>query len=172
MKKILISIVVIVLLVVLSDKIYKFYSRSNVNSHESIILINNQLAENEIDSFFNIEEGTYKPNEHKLVFSLVKKDKNLLDFYKNLPVKHKAKFSSNTEFDCDSEYENVRHYGFYDYEISNRIIIARIITKKASNRSQLNSKEIVSKKQLRGNYSFGKINIFDVNKNGLKKHCR
>ncbi|WP_179021924.1 hypothetical protein [Winogradskyella forsetii] len=167
MKKLLIAIIVIVILVFLSDKIYKVYSRSNVNSHESILLLNNQLSENEIDLFFNLEQGTYDSNEHKIVFSLLKKDGYLLDNYINLPVR----IQSSTEFDCNLEYDKARPYGFYDYEIMSKNIIARIITKNASAIKQLNSKEIISEKRLGGNYGFGKLNILDINKNGLSKHC-
>ena len=172
MKKVLIIFIAIVSLVFLSDKIYQIYSSTNINSHESVVLINNQLTEYEIDSFFNLKEGTYNSKEHKIVFSIIKKDGYLLDKYISLPVKYKTKLPNKNSFDCNSEYEKVRVYRFYDYEINNRNIVARIIIKKASAIKQLNSKQIISEKQLRGNYEFGKLNILDITKDGLTKHCK
>jgi hypothetical protein len=171
MKKIFLGILIVVALVFLSDRIYKFYSRSNVNSHETIILINNQLQSNEVDTFFSLEEGTFNPAEHKVVFSLIKKDGDLLDNYINLPFKQNNGQTSNVGFECNIDYEKVRPYNLYDYEIGNRNIIARIIGKNTSAIKKLNSNKVVAQKNLGGNYQFGKLNILDVNKNGIQKHC-
>lgn len=172
MKKILLAILIIVALVFLSDKIYKIYSRSNVNSHESVVLLNSHLQSDKIDSFFNLEEGTFNPTENNIVFSLPKKNGHLLDYYINLPVKNIGKQMSNFGFECDIDYENVRPYGFYDYEIDNINIVVRIIEKTANVAKHLNSSQIIAQKYLGGNFHPGQITILDVTKNGISNHCK
>ena len=155
MKKILLGILIVVALVFFSDKIYKAYSRNNINAHEAIILINNQLQSNKVDVFFGLEEGTFNPAEHKVVFSLLKKDGYLLDNYINLPSQQNFGKTNTVDFECTIDYEKVRPYNFYDYEIGNKNIIARIIGKNTSTIKKLNSDHIIAQKNLGRNYQFG-----------------
>lgn len=171
LRRIIIGIITIIALLYLVDMIWKAYSRSNVNSHEAVVLINNHLTSDDIDFFFNLEKDTFNPSEHMIVFSLRKKDGWALDYYKNLPVRNKYSSYNNIEFDCDVEYESVRGYGFYNYQIGNENIIARIIDRKADVKRNLNRDQIITEKYLGIIYQFGKINILDINKNGITKRC-
>jgi hypothetical protein len=170
MKKLFLFTLVIVALVFISNKTYQHYSRNYVNSHESIVLINNLLHGKEVDSFFSLDEGTYNSEKHKVVFSLVKKEGYLLNYYINLPAKKTSNLNPG-EFDCDDEYNTMRHYRFYDYEVGNRNVIARVINGEANNRKQLKPVQTVAKKHLSVNYKFGSINVFDVKANGISNHC-
>ncbi len=172
MKKIIIILITIIALIYVSDKVYQTYSRNYVNAHESIILINNQLLENEIDDFFNLNKGTYDPEKHKIIYSLVRKDGYLLDAYINLPVKNKTRISNSNGFDCDIEYQQIRAYRFYKNEITNLNIIARLVSINVDVIKSLDSKQSIAKKHLRAKYDFGKINILDINKNGFTNHCQ
>lgn len=174
MKKIFIFLIVAVILVFLSDKIYKIYSRNFINSHESIILINDKLSDNDIDGFFKLSEGTYDSKKHIVVYSLLKRDKDayLLETYLNLPVKYGSRFAGKDQFDCDPEYLEVQPYGFYNYEIGNTTIIARLISIDASPIKRLSGEQTISEKALRAGFVFGEINILDVGKNGVTSHCR
>lgn len=171
LKRIIIGIISIIALLYLADMIWKAYSRSNVNSHEAIVLINNHLTSDDIDFFFNLEKGTFNPTEHMIIFSLRTKDGHVLDYYKNLPVRNKYSSYNNIEFDCDVEYESVRGYGFYNYQIGNENIIARIIEKNATVERRLNQNQIITEKHLGIIYQFGKINVLDINKNGITQRC-
>lgn len=142
-----------------------------MNSHESIILINNRLLLDEIDSFFNLEKGTFNPTEHQIVFSLFKRDGYSLEYYINLPVKNNNGQLGSTEFECNIKYESVRPYRFYDYQVKNRNIVVRVIEKNTNVIRQLNSNQIIAQKYFPGVYQFGKINIFNVNKSGITRHC-
>jgi hypothetical protein len=143
-----------------------------VNSHESIILINNQLALDEIDAFFGLEEGTFNPAEHKLIFSVPRKEGYMLEYYINLPVNNMHGQYSTTAFACDIDYESVRHFGFYDYQVGLKNIIIRIIEKNTNSTQQLNRPQVIAYKYLSGNYKFGEINILDISKNGISKPCK
>lgn len=169
-KKIIIGIISAVALLYLTDFIWKAYSASHVNSHEAIILINNQLTPEDIDSFFDIEKGTFNPMEHMIIFSLEKKNGSQLDSYINLPIRNKYNSYNNIEFDVD--YESVSGYGFYNYQIGNKDIIARIIEKNSDVVGRLQQNKIIAKKYLDANYQFGKINVLDINSNGFSKHCK
>jgi len=167
MKKIFIFFGVVILLIFASDKIYKIYSSNYINDHESIILINNHLSEKDVDAFFNLSAGTYDSKKHRIIYSLLKKDVNLLDAYINLPVKY-----SNDQFNCDIVYSEAKPYGFYDYEIGSSSVIARVISADANANRLLNSEQVISEKQLGARYRFGKINVLDVNKSGIIEHCK
>lgn len=171
LRRIIIGIITIIALLYLADMIWKAYSRSNVNSHEAVVLINNHLTSDDIDFFFNLEKGTFNPSEHMIVFSLLKKEQYALSHYTNLPVRNKYSSYNNIEFDCDVEYESVRGYGFYNYELGNYNIIARIIDRNADVRRNLSRDQIITEKYLGIIYQFGKINILDINKNGITKRC-
>ena len=171
MKKVLLFIVIAVALLFLSDKIYKMYSRNNVNSHETIVLFNNWLDDTEVDTFFGLEQGTYDPATHKMVLNLPKKDGYLLEYYKVIPAK-KVGSTGQGVFECDSPYGQINHYGFYNYEVGNRNVIARIIPKEASSQKQLVGDEVVAQKYLNANYQFGTINVFDIYVDGVSKRCQ
>jgi len=172
MKKILLFLIVVVALVFVSDKVYKWYSKNNINAHESIVLINDHFSENEVDAFFNLTKGTYDPNKYQVIYSLIKKDAYLLETYINLPTKYNNGSANNNQFNCDVEYLAIRQYGFYQSEIGNTNIIARIILKGENPIKQLHTDQIIAEKQLGATYSFGKINILDIGKNGVANHCK
>jgi len=170
MKKAFLIIVVIVILIFCSDKIYQFYSSNYVNDHESIILINDGFSGKDVDAFFNLDAGTFDPQKHRIIYSLVKKDAYLLDMYINLPTKYKNGYGQ--PFQCGVDYQEVQPYGFYDYEIGNANIIARIILKDANPIKRLKPEEIISEKQLGARFQFGAITILDVDQNGVRDHCK
>lgn len=171
MKKILLVLLSVILLVFIADRIYQYYSRNFVNSHESIVLINNVLNDTDVDAFFKLKKGTYNPNKHKVVFSLEREDGYQLEHYINLPVKKITGVLNAKMFDCSMKYQSLRSYGFYDYELGNRNIIARVLTKESNPVKLLNANKTISKKYLRVNFKFGRINVFDVGVNMVVNHC-
>lgn len=172
MKKVLLFIGVIIIVLFASDTIYKTYSRNYVNSHESVVLINNFLANEEVDTFFGLKKGTYNPQLHRIIFSLRKKDATILDTWLHLPTKSKYECDIGNEFKCDVKYSDVRPFGFYNYEIGNIYIVARIILYNQSGNKELNQNETISEMQIDAKYQYGRINILDVNKNGITSHCK
>ncbi|MFN0189749.1 MAG: hypothetical protein ACKVQV_13695 [Bacteroidia bacterium] len=172
MKKVLIFIGIIIVVLFGSDKIYKIYSSNYINSHESVVLINNFLANEDVDTFFGIKKGTYNPQLHRVIFSLRKKDANILETWLNLPTKSKYECQNGDEFKCDVKYSDVQPFGFYNYEIGNIYIVARIILNNLSGNKELNQNETISEMQIDSKYEYGKINILDVNKNGIISHCK
>lgn len=172
MKSISVVIVLIVVLLFVSDKIYQYYSRHFINAHESIVLINNGLSHTDIDTFFNLKKGTFNTEKYKVVFSLERKNASKLAYYINLPTKNSSDILDSKEFDCQMEYKLLRHFGFYDYELGNINIIARVITKESNPIKQLNSKNILSKKYLDLTFNYGSIHVFDINLNHIVNHCQ
>lgn len=172
MKKFFIFLVVVVILIFLSNKIYQYYSRNYINSHEAIVLINDFFSEKEVDAFFNLKKGTYDSTKHMIVYSLIKRDAYLLDTYINLPVKYKNGGFDNGQFNCNLDYLEIKPFGFYNYEIGNSNIIARIIAKDASVIKQLNEKQLIAEKQLGASYKYGKVTVLDVDKNGVNYQCK
>lgn len=171
MKKVLLFILLAVALLFISDRIYQYYSGSHVNSHEAIILINNLLDDADVDSFFGLRSGTYDAQKHKVVFSLVKKEGSVLGYYINLPAKKVSYLTDAGGFNCDNEYPTVSHYRFYDYEVGDKTIIARVIRKTSSSAMQQFANEIIAKRDIHMNYQFGQINVIDVGLNGIEDHC-
>lgn len=171
MKKILLVIISIIILVFIADEIYQYYSRNFVNSHEAVVLINNSLSDTDVDAFFKLEQGTFNPKKHKVVFSLERKDGYMLGYYINLPVRKILSKLNISMFNCNMNYQSLRPYGFYDYELGNRTIIARVISKESNPVKLLNSDKTISKKYLHVNFNFGGVNVFDVGINKVVNHC-
>lgn len=169
MKKAIIAIIIIIVLIFSADKIYQIYSLNYVNGHESVVLINNQLSENEVDRFFNLKKGTFETKKHLIVFSLERKEHNILDKYINLPTKMRS--GIYPQYECSIEYEQIRTYGFYDYEIGNGQIIARLISNDASSIKDLNSNQTVAERRLDLNFKFGEVNIFNIDLEITTLHC-
>jgi len=171
MKKIILFLIVVVALIFIADKIYKIYSRHNVNAHEAVILINDCLMKEDVDAFFGLDTGTYDASRHKIVYSLTKKEAYVLDAYIDLPVKYKYALNSD-EFTCNIDYAEIEHYGFYNYELGNSNIIARIIVKDASAIRRLGAEQIISQKFLDAQYEYGKINVLSIGKIGVRNACK
>lgn len=173
LKVIIIGIISILAILYLADLMWKTYSGGNTNSHEAIVLINNHLASDDIDFFFNLEEGTFNPMEHKIVFSLRKEGGQQSDYYINLPVSNMHNSYNNIEFDCNVEYESVSGYRFYNYEVKNQNLIARVMEKNANVNleASLNQNKIIAEKTLGIIYQYGKINVLEINKNGISQRC-
>ena len=172
MKKVLIFIGIVLIILFASNKIYKIYSNNYINAHESIVLVNNYLANEEVDTFFGLKNGTYNPQQHRIIFSLKKKEANLLDTWLNLPSRSKYECENGSPYDCNVDYKEVQHYGFYNYEIGNVYIVARIILYTANAAKDLNQEEVISEMQIDTKYDYGKINILDITKNGITSRCK
>jgi uncharacterized protein YxeA len=149
MKKVLVIILIIFTLILTADRIYKHYSRSNVNSHEAIVLVNHNVDPSKADSFFNLEPGTFNQKNHRIKYGLLRKDASVLDKYINIPM------SMNGSYNCEVNYQDIRGYNFYDYEVDNVNLLVRLVDKQ-------NERKSITEKYLKMRFEYGKINIVSV----------
>lgn len=114
MKNFLYTILTIVILLYLSSKIYKFYHQNYLLDTEAVVNIYPNLPDDKVDEFFLLPKGTFDSEKHSIIFSFIKADAYLLDYYYNLPVYN---YSSLKNVDCNESFSKEKHYRFARNEI-------------------------------------------------------
>lgn len=169
MKKIIIFIIAILVLLFLSDKVYKIYRQNYLLNSDAVVNVYFTVPEEDIDAYFNLEESTFNKDEHLVLCSLKKRDAYLLDYYHNLPI-----YSNLIAVDYNESFSLEKHLRFNKKDIGNySTLIARLINKKFTNSYSANlSKSIVGQKFEKININFGKINHIVVDRNGTSPYCK
>ena len=154
----------------MSVNIFQFYNAHYLLDTEAVVNIYPNLPDEKVDKFFLLPEGTFDTKKHTIIYSFIKSDAYLLDYYYNLPIYN---YSSLENLDCKEEFSKEKHYRFNRNEIvDDGILYVRLSTDKSGGFNKAkDSKSTIAIRMLAVNFTFGKINSIIVNSDGAIRYC-
>jgi len=169
LKKFLISILIVVALVYLSGKFYNIYHDNNLLETETVVNIYPNLPDHKVDEFFNLPKGTFDSKKHQILYSFVKSDGYLLDYYLNLPIYN---YQNRNNINCEESYSNEKHSRISRNEIvDDGMLYVRLSSDLRAGTSKAKSQSNLAIKTLPISFTFGKINSVIVNEKGTIRYC-
>ncbi|UOX33291.1 hypothetical protein LXD69_14755 [Flavobacterium sediminilitoris] len=167
MKKFFYFVLILIALLYISVKVFQNYKENNLLKNEAVVNIYFNLPEEEIDSYFGLEKGTFDKTKHTILCSFQKQNNYLLDYYYNLSI-----YNGTDLINCDEKFSIEKHRRFKKYDINSSTMIVRLVNIRSSNNYSANiSNSIIAKKEEYINIGFGKINNIILDKNGASHYC-
>ena len=167
MKKFFFITVAIIILLYLSIKIFENYRENHLLNNEAVVNAYFNIPENEIDTYFNLEKGTFDKNKHIVVCSLEKSEGYMLNFYYNVPT-----YGTTDKINCNEEFSIEKHRRFNKNDINNYSnMIVRLLNFSVNGYHADSSNNTIAKKYEEININFGKINHLVVDHKGTSHYC-
>lgn len=73
MKKFFYFVLILIALLYISVKVFQNYKENNLLKNEAVVNVYFNLPEEEIDSYFDLEKGTFDKTKHTILCSFQKK---------------------------------------------------------------------------------------------------
>jgi len=169
MKKVLITLALIIVVAFIGIQVFSVYNANNIMSNQAVFKVYTSLDKSDIDDYFDLEAGTFNPQEHYLLCKL--------------PVEVQGMKSGNAtvnfnagNIDCNEVYDERRHIKYDDTELRDGVFTLMIVKSGTpavlvNPEDMLGSRGIIASKQFQLNYSRGKINHILISEDRNSNYC-
>ncbi len=165
MNKFLIGLVIVIVGIWAAIRIFGYYNSRNILSNQAVFRVYTDLEQDEIDTFFHIEKGTFDPQRHAIVCRLPVNTSGFKSSYLVLPF--------NKTVHCGETFNKDIHVKYDNAELNNTGLVLYIVNKNmpivALDSPAKNT--VVASRGFSYEYKKGRINHIMISRQNVYNYC-
>lgn len=167
MKKFLIGLLIVILSIWGIIRIFGYYNSRNILSNQAVFKVYTDLKENEIDTFFQVEKGTFDPQKHLIVCRLPVTTTGFKPSYLALQL--------NKTVNCKEAFNKDIHVKYDNSELNNTGIVLYLVNKNmplvALDSPGAAGSTVIASQGFSYEYKKGKINHIMISRQNVYNYC-
>lgn len=166
MKKFLIGLLIVIAAVWISIRIFGYYNSRNILSNQAVFKVYTDLKTNEIDTFFQVEKGTFDPQKHTIICRLPVSTTGFKPSYQTLQF--------DQSVNCKEEFNKDVHIKYDNAELNNTGIVLYLVNKNMpiiSLDTPGSNSAIIASQGFSYEYKKGRINHVMISRQNAYNYC-
>ncbi|MNU89112.1 hypothetical protein D3C71_789430 [compost metagenome] len=166
MKKFLIGVLIVIVSIWVIIRIFGYYNSRNIMSNQVVFKVYTDLKEDEIDTFFHIEKGTFDPEKHRIICRLPVTTSGFKPSYQIVQF--------NQSVNCKEEFNPDIHVKYDNSELNNTGVVLYLINKNMqviTLDSPAANSTIIASQGFSYEYKKGRINHILISRQNVYNYC-